>query len=318
MSSRRASPPSRALLVVGCGLIGSSLARAARAFGAAERVLVAETDPRARARVVELGLADEVAADARDLASRADLVAVCTPPHVVVEAALDALSVMRENAVMFDVAGVKGPVAAGVAERGGDRARAFVPAHPIAGTERSGPDAGFADLFENRWCIVTPDASDPRAVARVTAFWEACGARVASMTAEAHDALLAATSHAPHLVAYALTATARHDGGEVDHDVVRYSAGGFRDFTRIASSDPVMWRDIFLGNRDAVLSALDRFERRLAALRSAVEAGDGRALEDVFARTRDVRAAIVAEGQETPAPDFGRPHHGAEPAGEED
>jgi cyclohexadieny/prephenate dehydrogenase len=310
------SRPAKALLVVGCGLIGSSIARAAKAFGAAERVLVAEADPGARRRVAELGLAEAVAADAGELAPQADVIAVCTPPRAIVEVALSAMAAMRHDAVIFDVAGIKAPIAAGVAARGGARAAAFVPAHPIAGTERSGPDAGFADLFENRWCIVTPEASDPAAVERVSAFWTACGARVASMTAEAHDALLAATSHLPHLVAYALTATAQHDGGDVDGDIVRYSAGGFRDFTRIAASDPVMWRDIFLENRAAVLRALDRFERRLRDLRRAVEEGEGRALQDVFARTRAVRAAIVAEGQETPAPDFGRPHHGAEPAGE--
>ena len=304
-------------LVVGCGLIGSSLARAARRFRAAERVLVVEPDAGARAKVVELGIADEVAADVRELAPKADLIAVCTPPGVTVEATLGALAAARADAVVFDVAGVKSSVARGVAQGAGARAAAFVPAHPIAGTERSGPEAGFADLFENRWCVITPEGSAPEAARRVAAFWEACGARVASMGAAEHDALLAMTSHVPHLVAYALTATARAERGGVDGDVVRYSAGGFRDFTRIAASDPVMWRDIFLENRSAVLAALDRFEDRLRELRREVEAGDGAGMQALFASTRAVRAAIVAEGQETAAPDFGRPHHGAEPAGDE-
>jgi cyclohexadieny/prephenate dehydrogenase len=304
-------------LVVGCGLIGSSLARAARAFRAAERVLVVEPDDRARAKVVELGLADEVSADVGALAPKADLIAVCTPPRVIVEAALGALAAARPDAVVFDVAGVKSSVVAGIRKGAKPGGAAFVPAHPIAGTERSGPEAGFADLFENRWCIVTPEGAPRQAVDRVARFWETCGARVAAMGAAEHDALLALTSHVPHLVAYALTATARAEQGGVDGDVVRYSAGGFRDFTRIAASDPVMWRDIFLENRTAVLAALDRFEDRLRELRREVEAGDGAGMQALFASTRAVRAAIVAEGQETAAPDFGRPHHGAEPAGED-
>jgi cyclohexadieny/prephenate dehydrogenase len=312
------SAPVGVFLVVGCGLIGSSLARAARAFRVAERVLVVETDKAARAKVVELGLADEVSGDIKALAPKADLIAVCTPPRVTVEATLGALAASRADAVVFDVAGVKSSVAEGVRRAAGARAASFVPAHPIAGTERSGPAAGFADLFENRWCVVTPEGAAPAAVRTVTSFWEACGARVASMGAAEHDALLAMTSHVPHLVAYALTATARAEAGGVDGDVVRYSAGGFRDFTRIAASDPVMWRDIFLENRDAVLAALGRFEDRLAELRREVEAGDGTSMQALFASTRAVRAAIVAEGQETAAPDFGRPHHGAEPSDEEE
>jgi len=300
--------PSRVFMVVGCGLIGSSLARAARRFGAAKRILVVDPDPKTRARVVELGLADDVADDPKVFEGEADLIAICTPPRAIVDATLNALESANDEAVVFDVGSVKGPVSEAVAARAGDRAHAFVPAHPIAGTEQSGPDAGYADLFENRWCILTPSVAAPEAAARVAAFWRACGARVAAMTTGQHDALLAATSHVPHLIAYALTATAQDDTGALDEPVVRYSAGGFRDFTRIAASDPVMWRDVFLQNRDSVLSALDRFERRLATLRAAVEAGDADQLEDAFRRTRAVRAEIVAEGQETPAPDFGRPH----------
>jgi cyclohexadieny/prephenate dehydrogenase len=304
----------KTFLVVGCGLIGSSLARAARLYKAADRVLVVDADERARAKVVELGFADKVSDDITELAGEADLIAICTPPRAVVGATLAALEASGDKTVVFDVSGVKASIASAVREKAGAKAARFVPAHPIAGTEKSGPEAGFADLFENRWCVVTPDGSSPEAVERVSAFWRACGARVATMTPAEHDALLAATSHVPHLVAYSLTATARTDEGDVDADIVRYSAGGFRDFTRIAASDPVMWRDVFLENKDAVLKALDRFERRLGVLRRAVEAGDGPALQDVFTRTRAVRAAIIAEGQETPAPDFGRPHHGAEPA----
>jgi cyclohexadieny/prephenate dehydrogenase len=298
-----------ALLVVGCGLIGSSLARAAKRFGAMDRVLVADRDPQVRDFVESSGVADAVAPDLEALAPEADVIAICTPPGAIVEAAAAALATSGEETAVFDVGSVKTPVAEGVAAKAGAAARRFVPAHPIAGTEQSGPKAGFASLFEDRWCLLTPlEDADRDAVARVEAFWRACYARVAVMSPTEHDQLLAATSHAPHLVAYALTATAQSDDGLVNEAMANYSAGGFRDFTRIAASDPVMWRDVFMQNAAATLVALDKFEQRLARLRKAVEAGDAAGLEALFASTRAVRAAIVASGQETAAPDFGRPH----------
>ncbi len=292
--------------VVGGGLIGSSLARAAAANGLARRVVVIDQDAEVVAQIRALGIAQDAACDSEPFAEAADLVALATPVRAMGEAAAVARALLKPGGAAFDTGSVKGAVMAPVREALGE-ARTFVPAHPIAGTERSGPAAGFASLFDNRWCILTPRGDEPEdAVADVAAFWSGCGARVAVMSPEEHDALLALTSHAPHLIAYALTGTAAAEDGAPRADMVRYSAGGFRDFTRIAASDPVMWRDVFLSNRDAVLAALDRFEANLAALRAAVEAGDGAALEARFAATRAVRAEIVAAGQETPAPDFGR------------
>ncbi len=186
----------------------------------------------------------------------------------------------------------------------------FVPAHPVAGTEQSGPEAGFAELFDNRWCILTPPAgTDRQAVARVQAFWEALGMHVEIMDAEHHDLVLAITSHIPHLIAYNIVATASDIGEVTRTEVMKYAAGGFRDFTRIAASDPTMWRDVFLHNKDAVLEMLGRFSEDLTALQRAIRWGDGETLFNLFSRTRDIRRGIIEAGQETDEPDFGR-HHG--------
>jgi cyclohexadieny/prephenate dehydrogenase len=183
----------------------------------------------------------------------------------------------------------------------------FVPAHPVAGTEYSGPDAGFATLFVNRWCILTPpDGTDAAAVARVRALWEALGSNVEIMDSGHHDLVLAITSHVPHLIAFNIVATAEDLETVTESEVIKFSAGGFRDFTRIAASDPTMWRDVFLHNKEAVLEMLGRFNEDLAALARAIRWGDGEALYSLFARTRDIRRGIISSGQETPEPDFGR------------
>ena len=185
----------------------------------------------------------------------------------------------------------------------------FVPAHPVAGTEYSGPDAGFAELFVNRWCILTPpEGADAGAVARLKAFWAALGANVETMTAEHHDLVLGITSHLPHLIAYTIVGTADELSQVTRSEVLKFSAGGFRDFTRIASSDPTMWRDVFLANKDAVLEMLGRFNEDIANLTRAIRRGDGDTLFEHFTRTRAIRQGIVAIGQDSPAPDFGRPH----------
>ncbi|MCG8441322.1 MAG: prephenate dehydrogenase/arogenate dehydrogenase family protein [Caulobacterales bacterium] len=313
MTAAAPSPPAEAFLVAGCGLIGSSLARAARAKGLARRVLVLDRDPSVVDRALSLGLADAAATSLDALDARPDLAALCAPPRALAGLGAELMAALDERAVLFDVGSVKGELAEAVLAARAPGAPDFVPAHPIAGTEQSGPEAGFAELFEDRWCVLTPveGAAAPASVERVAAFWRGCGAHVTRMTPSAHDALLAATSHVPHLIAYALTLTAADDAGVPRDDMARYSAGGFRDFTRIAASDPVMWRDVFLANRTEVLAALDRFEQRLAMLRAAVDAGDGAALADSFERTRAVRARIIDAGQETAEADFGRPRgHG--------
>jgi cyclohexadieny/prephenate dehydrogenase len=185
----------------------------------------------------------------------------------------------------------------------------FVPAHPVAGTEYSGPDAALVDLFENRWSILTPPAgTDPAAVERLARFWRGLGANVEVMDPAHHDLVLAITSHVPHLIAYNIVGTAAHLEAVTESEVMKFSAGGFRDFTRIASSDPTMWRDVFLHNRDAVLEMLGRFSEDLTALQRAIRYGEGDKLFDLFTRTRAIRRGIIEAGQETPAPDFGRPH----------
>ncbi len=186
---------------------------------------------------------------------------------------------------------------------------AVIPAHPVAGTEKSGPDAGFATLFTGRWCIVTPPAgADPVAIARLSDFWTRLGATVETMDAAHHDLVLAVTSHLPHLIAYSIVGTASDMEAVTRSEVIKYSAGGFRDFTRIAASDPVMWRDVFLANKDAVLEVLQRFTEDLTALQRSIRWGDGEALEGLFTRTRDIRRTIVDAGQDTDADDFGRKH----------
>jgi cyclohexadieny/prephenate dehydrogenase len=185
----------------------------------------------------------------------------------------------------------------------------FVPAHPVAGTEHSGPDAGFAELFENRWCILTPpEGTDPKAVDKLAAFWRRLGANVEVMTPEHHDLVLAVTSHLPHLIAYTIVGTADELEAVTRSEVLKFSAGGFRDFTRIAASDPTMWRDIFLANKDAILEMLGRFNEDVAALTKAIRRGDGEALFEQFTRTRAIRRGIIEAGQDTPDADFGRPH----------
>jgi cyclohexadieny/prephenate dehydrogenase len=187
---------------------------------------------------------------------------------------------------------------------------AIIPAHPVAGTERSGPDAGFASLFHNRWCIITPPVdAEPAKLAALRAFWEALGARVEIMDAQHHDLVLAVTSHLPHLIAYTIVGTASDLEGVTQSEVIKYSAGGFRDFTRIAASDPTMWRDVFLSNKDAVLEMLQRFTEDLTALQKAIRVGDGAALFDHFTRTRAIRRSIIEEGQDDARPDFGRSDH---------
>ena len=295
------------LLIVGCGLIGSSIARGARARGLAQRIAVLDPSEDTVARALRLGVADIAATDAQALGVEAPMAAIATPPAVIGQAVEASLPALSAHAAVFDTASVKG--AAVEAMRPFAGRLGVVPAHPIAGSERSGVEAGREDLFAGRWCALTPDArlQAPReAIERVAGFWRGLGALVDEMAPEEHDALLAATSHAPHLIAYALTSTAADESGAVRSDMVRFSAGGFRDFTRIAASDPLMWRDVFLLNRDAALAAVDRFQDALEELKAVVAAGDGAELERRFAGTRSVRGAIVEAGQETAAEDFGR------------
>ncbi|WP_407520933.1 prephenate/arogenate dehydrogenase family protein [Methylobacterium oryzisoli] len=294
------------LAIVGLGLIGSSIARAARANGLARTIVAIDRDAGVLERVRALGIADEATDDVAAGVAGADLVILCVPVGAVGAVAAAMAGALKAGAIVSDVGSVKGAVVAAVAPHLPAHA-AFVPAHPVAGTEQSGPDAGFATLFQGRWCILTPpEGTDPQAVARVRAFWEGLGSVVETMTPAHHDLVLAITSHVPHLIAYNIVGTAADLETVTQSEVIKFSAGGFRDFTRIAASDPTMWRDVFLTNKDAVLEMLGRFNEDLAALARAIRWDDGEALHALFSRTRAIRRGIVAMGQETAEPDFGR------------
>lgn len=296
------------LAVIGAGLIGSSIARAARAKGVAKTIVTTARTEKTRKRVVELGFAD-VVVDTNALAAMdADCVIVCVPVGDCGEVAKEIASALKPGAIVSDVGSVKGAIVRDMAPHL-PKGVHLVPAHPVAGTEHSGPDAGFAELFENRWCILTPEeGADPAAVKKMEAFWRALGSNVEVMNAEHHDLVLAITSHLPHLIAYNIVGTAADLESRTLSEVIKFSAGGFRDFTRIAASDPTMWRDVFLNNKDAVLEMLGRFNEDLSLLTRAIRNGDGDALFDLFTRTRAIRRSIIEVGQETPEADFGRRH----------
>ena len=301
------------LALIGVGLIGSSIARAARAQGLVHAISATARSAATRRRVAELGLADQVTETSAAAVEGADLVIVCTPVGACGPIAQEIAPHLISGATVSDVGSVKGAVVRDMAPHLPAGVH-FVPAHPVAGTEYSGPDAGFAELFVNRWCILTPPGNvDTDAINRLAAFWRALGANVATMSADHHDLVLAVTSHLPHLIAYTIVGTADELSQVTRSEVLQFSAGGFRDFTRIAASDPTMWRDIFLANKDAVLEMLGRFNEDVSALTRAIRRGDGDALFDHFTRTRAIRKGIVDIGQDLPAPDFGRPHPGLAP-----
>ena len=278
-----------------------------RAAAAWQRVLVgADASAEVRARAAELNLVDEIAPSLAAAVGGADAVILCAPVGATAAIA-DAIGPhLAKGAIVSDVGSVKAAVIAALQPRLPDCVH-LVPAHPVAGTEYSGPDAGFATLFVNRWCILTPpEGTDPTAIERVRVFWTAAGSNVEIMSAAHHDLVLAITSHVPHLIAYNIVGTAADLEEVTRSEVIKFSAGGFRDFTRIAASDPTMWRDIFLYNKEAVLEMLGRFNEDLAALQRMIRWGDGQGLYDLFSRMRAIRRSIIAEGQETPAPDFGR------------
>jgi cyclohexadieny/prephenate dehydrogenase len=301
-----AKPLVERLAIIGLGLIGSSIARAARRVNAAATIVAGDADPKVRARVEELKLADEVAPTLAAAVRGADLVILCVPVGANAAVGDDIALHLKERAVVSDVGSVKSAVIAALAPRLPPHAR-LVPAHPVAGTEHSGPDAGFETLFRRRWCIITPtDSADEEAIECVKSFWQAIGSNVEVMSAAHHDLVLAITSHVPHLIAYNIVGTAADLEEVTSSEVMKFSAGGFRDFTRIAASDPTMWRDVFLHNKDAVLEVLGRFNEDLAALQRMIRWGDGEKLFDLFTRTRAIRRGIIEQGQETAAPDFGR------------
>lgn len=294
--------------IIGLGLLGGSVGLAVSEHLPALRTTGYDADPATRARAAERGLVGRVCDSAAQAAADADLVIMCVPVGAMGTAAAEIAGHLKPGAVVSDVGSSKQSVAKALAEA--LPGVAVIPAHPVAGTERSGPDAGFASLFQQRWCIITPSAdADPAQLAALCRFWEALGAKVEVMDAQHHDMVLAVTSHLPHLIAYTIVGTASDLEGVTESEVIKYSAGGFRDFTRIAASDPIMWRDVFLSNREAVLDMLQRFSEDLTALQRAIRVGDGDQLYDHFSRTRAIRRSIIEEGQDDARPDFGRSDH---------
>jgi cyclohexadieny/prephenate dehydrogenase len=297
------------MAVIGCGLMGSSVIRAARAKGAVGAVAVCDASEAHRREIAELGYADLVTADAAEAARDADLIVFAVPVMAMGPAMAAAAPGVKAGATITDLGSVKAAVAEAL--QANAPADVFViPGHPVAGTEQSGPAAGFATLFENRWNILTPqkrtDAPYQAALEQLTEFWMRLGARVELMDEKHHDLVLAVTSHLPHLIAYNIVGTAADLEEVTQGEVMKYSAGGFRDFTRIAASDPIMWRDVFLTNKDAVLEILGRFTEDLQALSRAIRWGEGEKLQELFTRTREIRLGIVAAGQENAEPNFGR------------
>lgn len=308
--------PFRQVTIVGLGLLGGSIGHAVKAFLPGTTVVGWDADADVRAQAAELGLAHRIAESAETAAQGSDLVIFCVPVGAMGAAARAIAPGLSKDALVSDVGSSKETVAAALAEA--LPGHHVIPAHPVAGTERSGPDAGFATLFRNRWCIVTPPAdADPALSARLVAFWEALGARVETMDAAHHDKVLAVTSHLPHLIAYTIVGTASDLEQVTQSEVIKYSAGGFRDFTRIAASDPTMWRDVFLSNKDAVLEMLQRFTEDLTELQKAIRKGDGDVLFDHFTRTRAIRRGIIEMGQDDARPDFGRSDHTGQKASAE-
>jgi cyclohexadieny/prephenate dehydrogenase len=292
--------------LIGVGLIGSSMARAMRRAGVAGHIAGYAHTPEIVERARKANFADTMHSELAVCVQDADLVVLAAPVGAFAQVAKNIAPHLRKGAIISDTGSVKETVLRDVSPHIPAGVH-LIPAHPIAGTEQSGPEAGFAELFDGRWAILTPpDGADAEAVAKLKAFWEALGSQVEIMEAKHHDLVLAITSHLPHLIAYNIVGTANHLEQVTKGEVIKYSAGGFRDFTRIAASDPTMWRDVFLNNREAVLEMLGRFSEDLTDLQRAIRYGDGDFLFDLFTRTRAIRRGIVDAGQDSAAPNFGR------------
>ena len=292
--------------LIGLGLIAGSMSHAIKRGGLANEVVGYARSSESRDIAREIGLCDRICDTAQDAVKDADLVVLCVPVGAMAAVAAEIGPSLKPGCTVSDVGSVKQAVIDAVAPHLPSGTH-FIPAHPLAGTEHSGPRSGFAELFDNRWCIVVPSAdTDKVALEQLRALWIAMGSNVEEMDAEHHDRVLAVTSHIPHLIAYTMVGVADDLGRVTDSEVIQYSAAGFRDFTRIASSDPTMWRDVFLANKDATLEILGRFTEELFALQRAIRQGDGDHLHEYFTHTREIRRGIIEAGQDTDAPDFGR------------
>lgn len=297
----------QSVAIIGLGLLGGSIGLAVQDRASDITTTGYDADADVRGKAAERGLVGTVCTSVSDAVSEADLVILCVPVGAMGSAAAEIAGHLKPGAIISDVGSSKQSVLEDLSAA--LPGLTVIPAHPVAGTEQSGPEAGFATLFENRWCILTPpDGADEASVEALADFWRTLGSKIEIMDAEHHDLVLAVTSHIPHLIAYTIVGTASDLEDVTRGEVIKYSAGGFRDFTRIAASDPTMWRDVFLQNRSAVLEMLGRFTEDLTALQRAIRSGDGETLRELFSRTRAIRRGIIEEGQDDPSPDFGRGH----------
>lgn len=294
------------IALIGIGLIGSSIARDVKENGLAKHIAISTRSAETLARARDLMLGDSYHLNPAEAVANADLVIVSVPVGSSGAVAAAIQHALKPGAIVTDVGSTKASVVAQMQPYMPDSVH-FIPGHPIAGTEKSGPDAGFAGLFQGRWCILTPSATvDPHVLSQLESFWKALGSNVECMDPAHHDKVLAIVSHLPHIIAYNIVGTADDLETVTESEVIKYSASGFRDFTRLAASDPTMWRDVCLHNKDAILEMLARFSEDLAYLQRAIRWGDGDKLFDLFARTRSIRRSIIEAGQDTAAPDFGR------------
>jgi len=292
--------------LIGLGLIASSIGHGLKKHGLCTTISGHAKTSNTRKKALELNIIDEICDSAVEAVLGADLVIISTPVGVMGEIAKEISSSLKDGATLTDVGSVKKDVISLIKPHLPCSVH-FIPGHPVAGTERSGPESGFAELFKDRWCLLTPlPNTDEVALSKLTEMWQRLGARVDTMDAKHHDLVLAVTSHSPHLIAYTMVGVADDLRRVTNSEVVNYSAAGFRDFTRIAASDPTMWRDVFLHNKEATLEILGRFTEELFSLQRAIRKGDGEFLHEYFSRTRKIRRGIVDAGQDTDSPDFGR------------
>tara|TARA_B100001175_G_C19415186_1_gene593267 strand:- start:31 stop:936 length:906 start_codon:yes stop_codon:yes gene_type:complete len=294
------------IALIGLGLIASSMFWAMKRASMKVHVTGYSRSSQTRETARKIGLCDTISDELENVVVDADLVVLCVPIGAMGDIMEKIGPLLKPGCTVTDVGSVKCSVIEAVKPHVPDNVH-FVPAHPLAGTEHSGPDSGFASLFDNRWCLITPNGADNIAVKRLENYWQALGANVDQLDPEHHDLVLAVTSHAPHLIAYTMVGVADDMKRVTNSEVINYSATGFRDFTRIAASNPTMWRDVFLSNKEATLEVLGRFTEELFSLQRAIRTGDGDFLHDYFSRTRSIRRGIIDAGQDTDEPDFGRP-----------
>ena len=294
------------ICIIGCGLIGSSLARAIKKNNLAEKIVSSNRSDAANKKVIELKIVDDSSSDTKKMADGSDLVVIATPLSSYEDVISKIKNSLKNGVILTDVGSVKENII-NLIEKNIPESISWIPSHPIAGTEESGPEAGFSELFQNRWCILTPSKkAKEKDINLLQTFWEKVGSKVDIMEAKQHDYILSITSHIPHLIAYNIVNTSLNIQDEKESTIVKYSAGGLRDFTRIAASNPIMWRDIFIQNKKNTSKMVDKFIRNLEDLKKAIENEDGKKLEQIFTKTKKIRKDIVEAGQDVEKPDFGR------------